>query len=275
MIRSARRLTLAMAVALAAISTASAQQPPVTAQKVKAEFLHAWNAYRQYAWGHDALKPLTKTPHDWYGTSLVMTPVDAFDTMLLMGLSDEAAQAKQIILDSLRFDKNIEVQAFEITIRLLAGLLSAYEMDGEARFLELARDLADRLMPIYNTPTGMPYRFVNLQTGSVRDSLNNPAEIGTAMLEFGTLSELTGEPRYYDAAKRAVVELYNRRSALGLVGSVINVETGQWVNTQSHIGGGIDCRFLFYRGGRMHIHAYKSGLTSRKWARYCTRLCRG
>ena len=41
----------------------------VVAKQVKAEFLHAWNAYTQYAWGHDALKPLSKTPHDWYGLS--------------------------------------------------------------------------------------------------------------------------------------------------------------------------------------------------------------
>src|SRR3989338_2111227 len=37
---------------------------------VKSEFLHAWNAYKQYAWGHDALKPLSKQPHDLWGTSL-------------------------------------------------------------------------------------------------------------------------------------------------------------------------------------------------------------
>ena len=60
------------------------------AEQVKAEFLHAWNGYRQYAWGHDALKPLSKAPRDWYGQSLLMTPVDALDTMILMGLDKEA-----------------------------------------------------------------------------------------------------------------------------------------------------------------------------------------
>jgi mannosidase alpha-like ER degradation enhancer 2 len=237
---------LTTAILTIALPTAgSSQSPQVVAKQVKAEFLHAWNAYAQYAWGHDALKPLSKTPHDWYGTSLVMTPVDAFDTMLLMGLDDEAALAKQLILDSLSFDKDIEVQAFEITIRLLAGLLSAYQMDGDVRFLELARDLGNRLLPIYNSPTGMPYRYVNLKTGATRDHLNNPAEIGTAMLEFGTLSALTGDARYHDKAKNAIVELYTRRSAIGLVGSVINIETGEWVNTESHIGGGIDSYYEY------------------------------
>ena len=46
------------------------------AAQVKAEFLHAWNNYKRYAWGHDELRPLSKTPFDWYGQSLLMTPVD-------------------------------------------------------------------------------------------------------------------------------------------------------------------------------------------------------
>lgn len=215
------------------------------ADSVKAEFLHAWNGYKTYAWGHDALKPLTKQPHDWYGVSLYMTPVDAFDAMLIMGLNNEAAEAKKLVLDSLSFDRNIEVQAFEITIRLLGGLLSSYQMDGDRRFLELAEDLGRRLLRVFDSPTGLPYRYVHLQTGKVRDSLNNPAEIGTALLEFGTLSKLTGRPLYYEKAKRALVELYRRRSTIGLVGSVINVETGAWVRTTSHISGGIDSYYEY------------------------------
>ncbi|MBI4429044.1 MAG: glycoside hydrolase family 47 protein [Ignavibacteriales bacterium] len=218
---------------------------PALAESVKVEFLHAWNGYRNYAWGHDALKPLSKQPHDWYGVSLYMTPVDAFDTILLMGLSKEAAEAKKLILDSLSFNKNIEVQAFEIIIRLLGGLLSSHQMDGDERFLKLAEDLGNRLLPIYNSPTGMPYRYVHLQTGKTRDARNNPAEIGTALLEFGTLSKLTRNPIYYEKAKKALVELYARRSKIGLVGTWINIETGEWVNTRSHISGAIDSYYEY------------------------------
>jgi len=225
--------------------TASSQQVSVTADSVRAEFLYAWKAYKQHAWGHDALKPLSKRPHDWHGTSLYMTPVDAYDVMLLMKLNEEAAETKKLILDSLSFDRNIEVQAFEMTIRLLAGLLSAYQMDGDPRFLILAEDLGNRLLPIYKTPTGMPYRYVNLRTGVIRDPLNNPAEIGTALLEFGTLSKLTGNSVYYEKAKKAIVRLYESRSPIGLVGTWINVETGEWTNTSSHIGGAIDSYYEY------------------------------
>ncbi len=154
------------AVSLAVVLSAQAVSQQQMADSVKAEFLHAWNGYKQYAWGHDALRPLTKKPRDWYGVSFYMTPVDAYDAMLLMGLSSDARDAKQLILDSLSFDKNIEVQSFEITIRLLGGLLSAYELDKDKRFLILAEDLGTRLLPVFNTPTGMPYRYVNLQTGT-------------------------------------------------------------------------------------------------------------
>ncbi len=64
------------------------------AARVRTEFLHAWNNYERYAWGHDALKPLSKTSHDWYGQSLLMTPVDALDTLILMKLDAEADKAR-------------------------------------------------------------------------------------------------------------------------------------------------------------------------------------
>jgi mannosidase alpha-like ER degradation enhancer 2 len=120
--------------------------------------------------------------------------VDAYDTMLLMGLDAEAAGAKRLILDRLSFDRDISVQVFEVTIRLLGGLLSAYQMDHDPRFLTLATDLGDRLLPAFRSPTGMPFRYVNLRTGATRDSVSNPAEIGTLMLEFGSLAKLTGRP---------------------------------------------------------------------------------
>ena len=238
--------TVVLLLIIACCSMALSQQSAVTADSVKAEFLHAWNGYKQYAWGHDALKPLSKQPHDWYdSTSLYLTPVDAYDVMLLMGLSKEAAETKQLIMDSLSFNKNIEIQSFEITIRLLGGLISAYQIDGDKRFLTLAEDLGKRLLPIFNSKTGIPYRYVHLQTGKICDSINNTAEIGTALIEFGTLSKLTGNPIYYDKAKKALVELYNRRSKIGLVGTWINVETGEWTDTDSHIGGAIDSYYEY------------------------------
>lgn len=215
------------------------------AEKVKRAFLEAWNAYKKYAWGKDDLKPLSKTFRNWYDESLLMTPVDAFDTMVLMGLNEEAQETKDLILNNLSFDKNFFVQNFEITIRLLGGLISAYLLDGDKRFLELAEDLGNRLLPVFNSKTGMPYRYVNLQTSEVKDKISNPAEIGTLMLEFGMLSKLTGNSVYYDKAKHAIKEVFNHRSEIGLVGTTINVETGEWQNKESHISGMIDSYYEY------------------------------
>ena len=224
----------------------SAQQPNRRlAAEVKAEFMHAWNGYKKYAWGHDDLKPLSKTHHDWYPQPLLMTPVDSLDTMIIMGLDEEAATTRAYILDNLSFDKDIDVQNFEITIRLLGGLITNYQLTNDKRFLNLAEDLGRRLLPVFDSPTGMPYRYVNLKTGKVRNPVSNPAETGTLLLEFGALSKLTGNPVYYDKAKRALVETYNRRSKIGLVGEWINVETGQWTNTDSHISGAIDSYYEY------------------------------
>ena len=215
------------------------------AARVRTEFLHAWNNYERYAWGHDALRPLSKTGHDWYGQSLLMTPVDALDSLILMHLDAEAERARLLIVNDLSFDRDIYVKNFEITIRLLGGLLSGYQLTGDKRLLSLAEDLGNRLLPVFNSPTGLPYVYVNLRTGQTRDPVTNPAETGTLLLEFGTLSKLTGRPVFYEKTKRALVETFKRRSPLALVGESINVETGEWTNTDSHISGGIDSYYEY------------------------------
>ncbi|CAN5857660.1 hypothetical protein BH18ACI4_BH18ACI4_08760 [soil metagenome] len=215
------------------------------AAEVKSEFLHAWSGYKKYAWGHDDLRPLTKTFHDWYAQPLLMTPGDALDTMILMGLKDEAEITREYILNNLSFDKDIYVQNFEITIRLLGGLLSSYQLTGDRRLLTLAEDLGNRLLPVFESPTGLPYKFVNLKTGKVRGAETNPAETGTLLIEFGTLSKLTGKPILFDKAKRALVETFNRRSPIGLLGTRFNVETGMWTNTDSHISAEIDSYYEY------------------------------
>lgn len=215
------------------------------AKEVKEAFLHAWNGYKQHAWGYDALKPLSKQGHNWYKESLLMTPVDAYDVMKIMGLKKEAEDAKKIIMEKLHFDLDMDVQNFEVSIRILAGLISAYELDGDKRFLDLAKDLADRLILVFNSPTGMPYRYVNLKTGKTSGPVSNPAEIGTYIIEYGILSHHTGDTKYYETAKNAMVKLHSLRSAIGLPGQGINVETGEWTNTESSISGGIDSYFEY------------------------------
>ncbi|MGB5875345.1 MAG: glycoside hydrolase family 47 protein [Bacteroidota bacterium] len=219
------------------------------AGEVKAEFLHAWNAYKKYAWGHDILKPLSKSYYDWHDVPIYLTPIDALDTMELMGLTEEADSVREFLVNNLSFDQDIYVKNFEMTIRVLGGLLSSYQLTQDIRLLDLAKELGDRLLPAFQSPTGMPYVYVNLKTGAVRDSISNPAEIGTLLLEFGALSALTGDNKYYHYAKFALLQLYKSRSKLDLVGQAIDVTTGEWVDSTSHISAAIDSYYEYLAKG--------------------------
>ncbi|MGH7730780.1 MAG: glycoside hydrolase family 47 protein [Candidatus Eiseniibacteriota bacterium] len=238
-------LVLALAGAPAAAPVSTPVDRAALADSVKAELLFCWRAYERNAWGHDELRPVSRTPRDWYGEPVLMTPVDALDALLLMGFREEADKARTLIVERLSFDRDTSVQVFEVTIRLLGGLLSGYQMTGDQRLLRLAEDLGTRLLPAFESRTGMPYRYVNLRTGKVRDARSNPAEIGTLLLEFGTLSKLTRKPVFYDRARHALVQVYARRSPIGLVGEEIDVETGEWMSTASHVGAYIDSYYEY------------------------------
>jgi mannosidase alpha-like ER degradation enhancer 2 len=223
----------------------TSEEKAAMAERVRAEALHAWEGYRKYAWGHDEFHPLSKKPFDWYGHTLLMTPVDALDTLTLMGLKPQADEARLLIDTKLNLDQDIYVKDFEITIRLLGALISNYELTGDRRLLELADELGRRMLPMFNSPTGMPYEYVNLHTGAVRGTKSNPAEIGSLLIEYGMLARLTGKQEYYEKAKRALVEIYSRRSKIGLVGSEIDVETGVWSDPTAGIMGGIDSYYEY------------------------------
>ena len=236
----------AAAALLVAVPRAQELDRAALAARVKEEFLHAWTGYQTYASGHDELKPISRTAYDWdAGRPLIMTPVDALDTMILMKLDDEADAARRDIVEHLDVRQDTSVSVFEITIRLLGSLLANYQLTHDQALLDKARSLGDALLPAFSTRTGMPYRFINLKTGATRDAVSNPAEIGTLILEFGTLSRLTDTPVYNDTAKRALSALIARRSKIGLVGEDIDVDTGEWTNPASHIGGAIDSYYEY------------------------------
>src|SRR2546426_9433869 len=121
----AKSISLLLVIMLSAVVAAPQQQVSKArlAVQVRGEFLHAWTGYKKYAWGHDDLKPLSKTYHDWYAQPLLMTPVDALYTMILMGLKDEAKHTREYIDQNHSYDKDNVVQNIEIRNRLHGGFL--------------------------------------------------------------------------------------------------------------------------------------------------------
>ena len=213
--------------------------------EVKKEFIRTWEAYKTYAWGHDVLLPLSKSYSDWYEKSLHISPIDAYSTMKVMGLDDLAKEVETYLIDSISWDKDLFVKTFEVNIRILGGLLSMYQYTGDERILDKTEDFGKRMIRAFDSPTGIPYYSVNLLTGKTRGNRVNVAEAGTYLLEMGILSYYTADPVYYQAAKKANLALWERVSDLNLVGEVIDVETGEWVNQDSHICAGIDSYYEY------------------------------
>ncbi|KAJ3068553.1 Mannosyl-oligosaccharide 1,2-alpha-mannosidase IB [Podochytrium sp. JEL0797] len=177
------------------------------AEQIKEMARHAWLGYTKYAWGYDDLKPVKKLPHNWYPSSpMLNTPVDSLDTLFILGLKDEYEAAKELVLSKLDFSKMTDrISVFETTIRIVGGLLGAYDLDGDPRLLAKCVDLADRMMPAFDTPNGIPLNFLNLSSGVAYDyngGFNGVglAAAGTLQLEFQYLSDVTGDPKYQKAA---------------------------------------------------------------------------
>lgn len=213
--------------------------------EVKNEMQRSWNAYKKYAWGHDVLKPLSRSYSDWYEKPLYISPIDAYSTLHLMGFQEEAAEIESYVIDSLDFNQDIFAKTFEVNIRILGGLLAMYDISGKQQLLEKAQDFADRMLPAFNTKTGIPRYWVNLRTEATKGDTVNVAEAGTYLLEMGILSYFTGEPKYYHAAKKATKAVYERRSDIGLIGDVIDVQSGEWVSETSHICAGVDSYYEY------------------------------
>lgn len=83
--------------------------------------------------------------------------------------------------------------------------------------LELAKDLGFRLLPAFNTTTGIPHARINLRNGMKSDELKHSRETctacaGTMLLEFAALSRLSGEPIFEKKAHAAMDALWRIRN---------------------------------------------------------------
>jgi mannosidase alpha-like ER degradation enhancer 1/mannosidase alpha-like ER degradation enhancer 2 len=221
---------------------------------VKEETRRSWEAYKKYAWGSDVLLPLSKSSKNWYKEPLYISPIDAYSTLKVMGLEKEAKEIEEYVIKEIDFNKDVDAKIFEVNIRVLGGLLAMYQYSGREEILAKAEDFGKRMLPAFNSPTGIPYYWVNLKTGEVKGEKVNIAEAGSYTFEMGILSYFTKNPIYYQAAKKATKAVFERRSKLDLVGEVINVETGEWLNTNSHICAGIDSYYEYMYKSWMMFH---------------------
>ncbi|KAG6578285.1 ER degradation-enhancing alpha-mannosidase-like protein [Phytophthora cinnamomi] len=240
-------------------------------QQARDMFYHGYRNYMEHAFPWDELKPLSCSGRRWDrrergdlddvlgGFSLTL--VDSLDMLAVLGDRDEFARAVRLVASSVSFDRDVTVSVFESTIRVIGGLVSAHmlaspeyfgmmgadEYNGE--LLSLAEDLGRRLLPAFDTPTGIPVHRVNLRSGVLPKDraakLTCPAAAGSLLVEMAYLSRLTGDHRFEERAKEAVVAIWDRRSDIDLLGSAIDVASGEWVHSHGGIGAGLDSFFEY------------------------------
>ncbi|CAI0398897.1 unnamed protein product [Linum tenue] len=235
--------------------------------KVREMFYHAYENYMTYAFPHDELKPLTKSytdslselgnlklehlPTDYSGSALTL--IESLSSLVIMGNNTEFERAVGWLSKNLSFDVDARVNLFECNIRVLGGLVSAHILASDSKnrliqgsydneLLGLAEDLGRRFLPAFDTPTGLPYAWVNLKYGVMEGETTETSTsgCGSLILEMGALSRLTGDPRYEFAALRALRKLWSMRSSLNLFGTTLDVMTGEWIEHSSGIGAGVD-----------------------------------
>uniref|UniRef100_A0AAY4DPB0 alpha-1,2-Mannosidase n=1 Tax=Denticeps clupeoides TaxID=299321 RepID=A0AAY4DPB0_9TELE len=214
--------------------------------KIREMMKHAWDSYRQYGWGHNELKPLAKKGHSTniFGNSQMgATIVDALDTLYIMGLHDEFKDGQEWIEQNLDFSVNAEVSVFEVNIRFIGGLLAAYYLSGQEVFKVKAVQLAEKLLPAFNTPTGIPWAMVNLKSGVGRNwgwasaGSSILAEFGTLHMEFVHLTYLSGNPAYYEKVRHIRKLLAKMDRPNGLYPNYLNPRTGRWGQHHTSVGG--------------------------------------
>ncbi|KAF5957431.1 hypothetical protein HYC85_004656 [Camellia sinensis] len=230
-------------------------------------FYHAYDNYMTYAFPHDELKPLAKTftdslvelgnlklehlPQEYHGSALTL--VESLSSLVIMGNNTEFERAVLWLSENLTFDVDARINLFECNIRVLGGLVSAHILATDStnrlvqrnyknQLLILAEDLGRRFLPAFDTPTGLPYAWINLKYGVMENETTETSTsgCGSLILEMGALSRLAGDPSFESAALRALRKLWSMRSSLNLLGTTLDVETGEWIEYSSGIGAGVD-----------------------------------
>lgn len=212
---------------------------------IKKMMEHAWTGYVNHAWGSNELRPISKRGHTasiFGASSSGATVVDALDTLYIMGMKDEFERARKWVAMSLSFNHASDVSVFETTIRFLGGLLSAYAFSGDEVFKVKAKELGDKLLPAFNTPTGIPWAMVNLASGSGHNwgwasgGCSILAELGTLHLEFVYLSKITGQPIYAQKVNKVREFLNQIEKPNGLYPNFLNPRSGVWGSQHVSLG---------------------------------------
>lgn len=223
---------------------------------VKAAMEHAWKGYETYAWGKDELNPKSKKGklgvlggmNGFSGFGATM--VDAMSTLYLMGMREEFGRARDWIEENMKFETGSQqrISFFETTIRLLGGLMSAYDLSGDPLLLEKANDLGGRLINVFQgTRTGIVVNEATLPMTQASWTSNDVllAELGTNLIEFATLGARTGNETYTLKAESGIRFLHAKHTNQALLGTSIHRSTGEIRDATMTVGAPTDSYYEY------------------------------
>ncbi|KAF4520938.1 hypothetical protein B566_EDAN008913 [Ephemera danica] len=214
--------------------------------KVKEMLRHAWDNYVRFAWGKNELRPISRRGHSasiFGASSLGATIVDGLDTLYIMGLTEEFRQGRDWIAQNLDLDQiSTDLSVFETNIRFVGGLLACFALTGDVMFRDKAVHIADKLLPAFDTHTGIPHALVNSKTGVSKNygwasgGCSILSEFGTLHLEFSYLSDITGDPKYRAKVDHIRDFLSKMDKPKGLYPNYLNPKTGKWGQYHMSLG---------------------------------------
>lgn len=253
------RLTLApvLLAGLPVVFSALVQKPdlalPESASAHRDEvvkiFKESYEAYREFAWGHDDLAPVSQgfiNSRNGWGASVI----DALATMKIIGLEELFLEGVDFAgtIDFSRSKVEGDVSVFETTIRYLGGFLSAYELDDFKNpiLLQKAQEVADKMAFAWHEGSPIPHPWMDFATDTPDGRNSNIAEAGTLALEWLTLSKYTKNETYGELAVNALKHIANLTPPLpGLAAQGLNPTTGQFVGGYVSWGGASDSYFEY------------------------------
>jgi len=202
-------------------------------EAVRRAIRHAWGGYTRYARGTDDLKPVSRSGEEGL-CKMGVTAVDSLDTLILAELPEEYADARDWVLKSLSFGREDQedINVFETMIRVVGGLLGAHELSGDARMLDLATDLARRLVTAaFQDGHGLPRGTVGLRSGKSYNpawvgGASSTSEVGTLQLELTYIARKTGQSDLEDLALGAIRHLRRLNVTDGLYPIYVHPGTG-------------------------------------------------
>jgi mannosidase alpha-like ER degradation enhancer 1 len=247
----------------------------IAKEQAKEMFFFGYNNYLKYAFPLDELDPIHckgrgpdyDNPNNLNINDVLgdysLTLIDSLNTLVIVGNKDAFHNAVKLVINNVSFEKNVTIQVFEATIRIIGSLLSTHMIltnenpfhgnfsfpEYNSELLTMAHDIAGRLLPAFSgTGTGLPYPRVNLIHGVLPGTSNETctAGAGSLLLEFGVLSRLLNDPTFEEKARRVNEILWEfRNKETGLMGNIIDIQTGEWKSLMAGMGAGFDSFFEY------------------------------